>query len=349
MFPLEFPMRVLSRDRQASSKVFDPFCGRGTTNLAARIRGMSTVGVDSHPLAKALTEAKLTSIHPDGIVSELIDILNSSIYSEDLPIGEFWDLAFETTTLVGIVKVREALLRDCKSPARLALRAIILGALHGPISRTTPSYLSNQCPRTFAPKPRYAISYWREHDLRPPQVDLVDLVSRRARRYYSERLPSVYSKVIFGDSRDERHFERELNNYEFDWIITSPPYYGMRTYRPDQWLRLWFLGGSESVDYSQKNQLTHESPGAFVNQLSRVWENCARVCRRGARMVIRFGQISDRKVDPYILLRDSLSDTNWRIQTRCDAGSASQGKRQADHFGITSRAQTEFDLWVVNS
>ncbi len=29
---------------------------------------------------------------------------------------------------------------------------------------------------------------------------------------------------------------------DVDMIITSLPYYSMRTYLPDQWIRLWFLG-----------------------------------------------------------------------------------------------------------
>ena len=33
-------------------------------------------------------------------------------------------------------------------------------------------------------------------------------------------------------------------------IVTSPPYYGLRTYVSDQWLRNWFLGGADRVDYS---------------------------------------------------------------------------------------------------
>ena len=189
-------------------------------------------------------------------------------------------------------------MQDCRSPARIALRAIILGALHGPIMKREPSYLSNQCPRTYAPKPRYAVSYWQKRNLRPKRVELRTIVARRAAKYYSETLPSPHSQVLLGDSRDEEWFRKKVGTRSFDWVVTSPPYYGLRTYRPDQWLRLWFLGGSDTVDYSQQDQVTHGNPENFARQLSRVWQNCASVCRTGARMVIRFGRISDRKADP---------------------------------------------------
>lgn len=347
MFPLEFPLRVLSREFETSAKILDPFCGRGTTNVAARARGLSSVGIDSHPLAIALTKAKLVTTSPKAIVNALDRILSKIDSVTEVPTGEFWELAFEESTLSVISKIRSALRRDCRSSARVALRAILLGALHGPVMKRVPSYLSNQCPRTYAPKPRYAVTFWLNHNLQPPKVNVRDLVVRRACRYYAETLPHVHSRVLLGDSREESMFQK-LDGHLFDWIITSPPYYGLRTYRPDQWLRLWFLGGPDFVDYSQHGQMTHESPESFAKQLGTVWQNCSSVSRVGARMVVRFGQISDRRADSFGILRQSFSGTNWRIQTRCDAGSASMGKRQADQFGIDSTAQREFDLWAIN-
>ena len=347
MFPLGFPLRVLSRDEGTGGAVLDPFCGRGTTNVAARLQGLHSTGIDSHPLAVALTKAKLVSTNPQAIMEALDSILSEPDTVEDVPTGDFWELAFEESTLNSIVRIRNALIQDCQSSARLALCAIILGALHGPVAKREASYLSNQCPRTYAPKPRYAVAYWRKHGLWPKKVDLRAIVARKAARYYSETLPEVHSQVLLGDSRDENLFQEKLEGRTFDWIITSPPYYGLRTYRPDQWLRLWFLGGSDSVDYSQKNQMTHETPESFAKQLSRVWRNCESVSRVGTRLVIRFGQIPDRKANALEILRESLSGTSWRVQTRRDAGSASMGKRQADHFGVRSTAQSEFDLWAI--
>ena len=271
MFPVEFPLRVLSHAEGTSDRVLDPFCGRGTTNIAARLRGMNSVGIDSHPLAIALTEAKLVSTSPGRILEALDRILEGSPQHEEIPEGEFWTLAYEESTLRALARVRGDLLRDCRSAARIGLRAILLGALHGPVTKGTPSYLSNQCTRTYAPKPQYAVSYWRKNGLLPRKVDIRDLVARRARRFYLSALPRTRSKAILGDSRNVDVFRNGLDMPPFDWVITSPPYYGLRTYRPDQWLRLWFLGGPGNVDYSQHDQLTHGSPESFARQLSQVW------------------------------------------------------------------------------
>lgn len=62
MFPLEFPRRILARHARTGQRVLDPFCGRGTTNFAARLAGLETLGVDSNPVAVAITAAKLATI-----------------------------------------------------------------------------------------------------------------------------------------------------------------------------------------------------------------------------------------------------------------------------------------------
>src|SRR5258708_38124610 len=59
MFPLEFPLKRLRR-AQPDEWVLDPFCGRGTTMFAARLRGLRCVGIDSNPIAAAIAAAKLT-------------------------------------------------------------------------------------------------------------------------------------------------------------------------------------------------------------------------------------------------------------------------------------------------
>ena len=64
MYPLDFPLRVLKKHGKRGDWVIDPFCGRGTTNFAARLLEMPSVGVDSSPVAAALAKAKLATAEP---------------------------------------------------------------------------------------------------------------------------------------------------------------------------------------------------------------------------------------------------------------------------------------------
>lgn len=346
MFPLDFPLNILQQGAGEGDVVLDPFCGRGTTNFAARLVGLRSLGVDSSPVAAAITSSKLVRATAGDIIDEARRIL-SEREADHTPTGDFWQWAFHSNVLNSLCRLREALLEDCATNARVALRGIVLGALHGPKQKTFPSYFSNQCPRTYAPKPAYATRFWRERALAPEPVDVLAIIERRAKRYY--RAPTdVVGAVRLADSREAEALKPQQPETKFDWVITSPPYYGMRTYIPDQWLRNWFVGGADVVDYNNRDQLVHSSPESFANDLRLVWRNAGNVCSEDAKMVVRFGGITDRHADPLKLIKISFTNSGWRIVTIGDAGSAAAGKRQADAFlRARSRPMNEYDVWAI--
>jgi hypothetical protein len=337
MFPLGFPRAVLH-----------PFCGRGTTNYASRILGLPSFGVDSSPVAVALSQAKLANTTPDAIVAEAERILYERPAATK-PVGDFWDLAYHANVLDVICRLREGMLAEGSSDAQFALRAVVLGALHGPMAKVhAPSYLSNQCQRTYAPKPRYAVKFWQSRGLAPQPVDVMAVIRKRAERYYGPEKNVGRGAIALGDSRDAGALRRLLGDARARWVISSPPYYGLDTYFPDQWLRYWFVGGPNSVSYSSPGQLDHHSPSVYVAQLRRVWRNAAEVSASEAHMVVRFGGIRDRKAEPLALITASLSDSGWSLEGVKSAGTAMSGKRQAHQFaGTPADALQEYDLWAT--
>jgi hypothetical protein len=344
MYPLDLPLHALRRRASPDQWVLDPFCGRGTTNFAARLLGLSSVGIDSSPIAVAIAQAKLASATAAQVIRTAEKILTHSPEIE-VPEGAFWKHGYHTYTLTQVCKLRNALLKDCRSDVRKLLRAIVMGALHGPCTKFRPSHLSNQSPRTFAPKPDYAVRFWRASRMQPPKVNVLDVVRERGQRFLSEIPPVVPGRIVHGDSRARSSYGTD----RFSHVITSPPYYGMRTYIPDQWLRNWFLGGPPLVQYQQSpNELTHPSPTQFAEQLKLVWIAARDHCADDAKLIVRFGAINERKADPLNLLRMSLSGTGWRIQTLRSAGDANMGKRQAKQFGKRQKNPlVEYDLYAT--
>lgn len=329
MFPLEFPLQQLGRAR-ADDVVLDPFCGRGTTLFAARSLGLRAVGLDANPVAAAIALAKLASPTPQEVCREAARILLGGNEPASVPQGAFWEYCFDPAVLASLCLLREAFLTQCDSPARIGLRALVLGSLHGPRNQGEPSYFSNQMPRTFAAKPDYSVRFWRKRRMRPSPVDVIALIKRKADYYFRTVPPRVDGLVFCADARD---FELPQSLHA-SWVVTSPPYFGMRMYVPDQWLRHWFVGGPASVQYADHAQLSHGSPEAFAEQLAQVWDSVGASSRPGARMVVRFGGIHDRTADPMDILRHSvaLSECGWRLVTTRSAGLSTSGKRQARQF-----------------
>jgi hypothetical protein len=345
MFPLEFPFRHLKR-LPPRTWVLDPFCGRGTTNLAARLLGHPSVGIDANPVAAAIASAKVSTSSPGSVVSACRKIL-SDPPTPRVPKGQFWDLCYHPDTLREICVLREALRSDCRSSRRKLLRAILLGVLHGPVRKGVPAYLSNQMPRTYATKPASAVRYWQKHDLEPRRISVLELVDRRAKALLSERLPGPAGEILRRDSR--RNLPGAYQG-RFARVVTSPPYLGMNQYRRDQWLRDWFLGGPDAPRTDSKSQIRTEDPERFVSDLARVWNSVALACIPGARLTIRFGSLPSREVDPWRILQASIdsSTASWRVVTVTPAGVPPNGRRQAGQFGRKAGAPiNEIDAHAI--
>ena len=65
-------------------------------------------------------------------------------------------------------------------------------------------------------------------------------------------------------------------------------------------------------------------------------------------MIIRFGGINDRKAISIDILKDSVSDTPWKLFNFKSAGKASAGHRQANHINKSIKdAQEEYDVYLT--
>lgn len=344
MFPLDYPRDVLA-DLPRGSRVLDPFCGRGTTLFAARSLGLASVGVDASPVATAVSRAKASQATPGAILALGRAVLEGTD-PDPAPGGEFWASAFHPDTLDAVLRLRAGL-RGRPGEDADALRGILLGALHGPVGRTKRAYLSNQMPRTFAPKPGYAARWWREEGLVAPCVDAMAVVAERAERFYGMPHPRAETLVIDGDARTFA-----AGGAPFDAVCTSPPYHGLRTYRQENWLRLWFLGGAETPDYAYASagQIATGSAAAFTAELSRAFANAAAQSRPGASLAVRFGSIASRPCDPDAMLRAALDGTGWRVRSVVPAAYRGRGQRITRQMGERTQGAgraAEIDLVAI--
>jgi hypothetical protein len=175
MFPIEYPLRIIGKHKHAAHVVLDPFCGRGTTIYAARCHGFPSFGIDTSPIAAAIARAKLASASLEAVLELAKTLLAES--PNHVPQTPFFNRAFSKRTLSELCSLREGLIAE-KRPSNdsTILRAAALGCLHGPIPQQggSPSYFSNQMPRTFASKPHYSVRFWKERGMRPPSVSLLE-------------------------------------------------------------------------------------------------------------------------------------------------------------------------------
>lgn len=342
-------MKIIKKHRKLGKIVFDPFCGRGTTIYAARKLGTPSFGFDTSPIAAAVAQAKLAKSTVDEVLALGEKLIGRT--PKEIPETSFFKQAFSERALYQICSLREGLIANkalCDTTA--ILRAVALGCLHGPMikSSATPSYFSNQMPRTFASKPDYSVRFWDNRNLLPPDLSIIDVIKKKLSRI------SDLNTDPHGNPKDVKCADsRWISNFSDipkpGLIITSPPYYGMRTYVQDQWLRMWFLGGPEKIEYENEKQVCHSSQDEFTSDLAKVWKNIHQSSDDDAHLYVRFGAIPSVKCNAKRLLIESLNEAGgWSIVSVRNAKTSNAGKRQADQMGGKKSApQEEFDFHAV--
>lgn len=227
----------------AGGRVLDPLGGVATIPFEAAVLGHEAVSNDKSPFAATIGRAKLA---PPSLAeaTKVLDELWQEI--EAVPDGDLDFTAaefglngavkdfFHEKTLEEILRARAVFLRrpPC-SDGEAFIWASLLHVLHG----NRPYALS----RTSHPITPF-------HPKGPTVYKSVrEKVLRRVTAALEIALPAdfVRGRGVHGDFRA---LTREALG-EFDTIITSPPFLGMRFDRPN-WLRLWFCGWGES-DFHQ--------------------------------------------------------------------------------------------------
>src|ERR1043166_9596795 len=154
-FPLRVASRLLRKYGKTTAVVLDPFCGKGTTLLSARLLGFQAYGMDIAPEAIACSRAKLVNVSMSDVCKYIEMLPNTPSSLKDVPtdVRAF----FSSSTISQIITIRDRLIVDRKSPvASVRARAdfvlgVLLGILHGHASYS----LSVPCAHAFSMSPRY--------------------------------------------------------------------------------------------------------------------------------------------------------------------------------------------------
>ena len=244
MFPAAFAEKVITRHTAPGDVVLDPFAGRGTAVFSAAVQGRRGIGIEISPVGWVYSQAKLQPASQESVVERLAEIerISSRYGKAARSAPSFFRCCYRDNVLQFLIAARTHL--DWKNrKVDWTAMAFLLVNLHGKRDNS----LSNQMRQTKSMSPAYAIRWWRDRDMRPPEIDPLEFLLKRMEWRYAKGIPElVESKVYLGDSVkilpqvprywSSRHKRAHL-------LLTSPPYYGVTNYHYDQWLRLWLLGG----------------------------------------------------------------------------------------------------------
>lgn len=227
--------------------VFDPFSGRGTTALEARIQNRKSIATDLNPIALALSRAKNESLTKEEIFTRIAELerkYDSSLYQQEAKAQpEEIHLIFHPRTLAQLCYLKRKLLKSEK-PIDQYLIGISLGTLHGgERANGTSGYASIDMPNTFSMSPDYVRKFVQTNNLNRIFHDMFTILREKTERLYKKHIGLKQSGVVVKADAKKLSEVDELKPFhkKVSLILTSPPYLGIVNYAKQNWIRSWFL------------------------------------------------------------------------------------------------------------
>jgi len=305
MFPAKVAHYFIQRYSKAGDVVLDPFSGRGTVPLQARVEGRRTICNDLNPLAYVLSKAKANPPTWEAVETVLNGLegayLRRGVADPDVP--DDIRMLYHPNTLRQICYLRDHLLSQPVarwSQEDLMIGGGLAGIMHGSHRRDgTSQYLSISMPNTFSMSPAYVEKYIREKGLVTPDQDVFECLRDKLARLYLDDIAGGDGRAYSQDASSLLH-GRSLQAGSADLIVTSPPYLRVVNYGTANWIRLWLLGldevgrergaGRRSLNAALDHRHTYTSYRDF---LLRTLRGVRRVLNQDGVAVLVIGDVAD--------------------------------------------------------
>lgn len=235
----QLPEYFIRRHAPPGSLVFDPFLGRGTTLIEARLHGCRTAGSDVNPLSIRLARPRLQPPALEEIKERLDSVVLASggtapgdllafFHPETLREIQGWRGYFQKRRRLGVIdRVDEW------------IEMVAANRLTGH---------SNGFFSVYTLPPNQAVSVERQKkinaklDQRPEYRNTRLLIWKKSRSLLRDPLPAGFCSHdpdLFAASADALP---QVASSTVDLVVTSPPFLDEVDYLQDNWMRMWFCG-----------------------------------------------------------------------------------------------------------
>lgn len=301
---------------QKGDVVLDPFNGSGTTGVEAIRLGRQFIGIDTNPVALLMSEAKLYFPDPKSLRIKIDLILSESerlFGAKDVaqhPHHEELKDWYHPETLFMLNRLLTAILKTNNIKIKKCLLAIFSGILKTASSQgrhwgwvcdnVKPKVTEVVFKDAFSIFQNAAYEYVKLTTLthKAVQVHVEGEIRKETRSRY---------QLISGDCVSNM---KNIKESTIDFIMTSPPYYGVADYVKSQRLSyLWFdkdelapeqLGFRDFENLraiesgARSNRSRKNSHALYMNFISNFFEESFRVLKAGSYMALVVGESQAR-------------------------------------------------------
>ncbi len=281
MFPARLAHYFIQRYSKPGDLVVDPFSGRGTVPLQARVEGRRTIGNDLNPLAFVLSGAKANPPSWISVNRTLAELEKGFTRPTDEPdVSPDISMLFHPHTLAQLCHVRKYLHTEAMlewSQEKLMIAGALAGIMHGAHRRDgTSQYLSISMPNTFSMAPKYVSKFIRENGLVAPKQNVFDRIRDKLARLYLDSIEGP-AGLTHAEDASALLSTGSVVPGSVDLLVTSPPYLRVVNYGAANWIRLWLLGidevgrdhghGRKKLDGMLDHRHTYQSYQSFMRNV----------------------------------------------------------------------------------
>jgi DNA methylase len=328
MFPAKVAHYFIQRYSKPGDIILDPFSGRGTTTLQARVEGRRGISNDLNPLAYVLSRAKADPPHWEKVVA-FLDALRREFTSTkhtDPDVSPDIKMLYHENTLRQLCFVRDRLLSKslCDwTGEEFMFCGALAGIMHGSWRQDkTSQYLSISMPNTFSMSPGYVQRFIQDNGLTKLDQNVFECLRDKLARLYLDDTAGIAGRAHYKDAGNMLR-SRSLGPGSVDLVLTSPPYLEVVNYGTANWIRLWLLGieevgrdqgvGRRTMDAALDHRHTYNSYKEFM---LRTLLGVQRVLKRDGVAVFVIGDVKYPGKQPRPLAAQLWGDVQAHTKLR---------------------------------
>ena len=217
--------------------IYDPFMGRGTTLIEAKLLGHNVIGNDVNPLSTILTAPRLCEQNLEKITQRIEQITLPEVEIEDKDLLVF----FEQQTLAELYgwrsyfKARQATGIFDEVDAWLQMTACNRLTGHSKGFFSVYTLPPNQATTLNAQRKINA-----KRSQKPEYRNTKELILKKSKSLLRQGLPNNYNATTSTLLCRSADATPEIQDESVQLIVTSPPFLDIVNYVGDNWLRNWF-------------------------------------------------------------------------------------------------------------
>ncbi|MBD19096.1 MAG: DNA modification methylase [Euryarchaeota archaeon] len=290
-FKPQLPRFFIERLTQPGDAIYDPFMGRGTTQLEAFLLRRRPLGNDINPLSRILLQPRLNPPTLGQIEARIgeIDLSHADEAYDGL-------LAFfHADTLREIIALKEYLLKR-EEEGKLDnvdawIRMVAINRLTGHSGGFFSVY-------TLPPNQAVSIKSQERINEKRQQIPEYKAIKPRIIKKSKSLLKNrqefdgsdldLSSVLTTGDSR----FASGIEDDSAQLVVTSPPFLDVVDYQADNWMRCWFIGiDSSTIKISQLKSIEE-----WEATMTGVLTDLRRIVKKGGHIAFEVGEVRGGKV-----------------------------------------------------